>query len=142
MPKPTRSLSVRSNALFTISFFFWIALLTLLSLISMEDMEIRGPEVPYLDKVLHMGFYLTAMVLGSLFLWERFRWRLKMGPSLLWMGAALAAYGMVIEVLQGMGGNARSAEWGDLAANILGIGLGGLFSRIVFRKVTALNWPD
>ena len=119
-----------------------MALLSILSLVSMEDIDIKTPEIPYLDKVLHMVFYLVAMVLGSLYIWERYRKHRKRRQSLLWMGLALLTYGMIIEVLQGAGGNARSAEWGDLAANAGGIGFGGLISLLLFRKVNALNWRD
>ena len=133
---------MRSNGLFSISFFLWMALLSILSLVSMDDIDIQAPQIPYLDKMLHMGFYFVAMVLGSLFLWERFRRRRKSGPSLLWMALGLLIYGMIIEVLQGAGGNARTAELGDLAANAAGIGLAGLISSRIFKKANALNWPD
>jgi len=90
----------------------------------------------------HLGFYLIAMLLGSLFAWERFRNYRERRPSIVGVGVLLVIYGMIIEVLQGTGGNERSAEWGDLLANILGIGIGGWISLLVFRKVRALNWPD
>ena len=133
---------MRSNGLFSILFLLWMALLTVLSLVSMKNMEIRGPEIPFADKVAHMGFYLVAMLLGSLFLWERFGGKREKKPALFRMGLFLLVYGMVIEVLQWLGGNDRSAEWGDLLANLLGIGFGGWISLLIFRKVTALNWPD
>ena len=119
-----------------------MALLSLLSLMPMGDLDLGGAEIPYMDKWVHMGFYLIGMLLGSFFLWERFRHRFKSKPSLLWMGVSLAVYGMIIELLQGGMGLDRSAEWTDLAANVVGIGLGGWLARVLIRKRESLNWPE
>ena len=127
---------------FTFFFFFWMAAISVLSLAPMDDIDLGGPEIPFMDKWVHMGFYLIAMVLGALFAWERFRHGIRKKTALLWMAAALVIYGMIIEVLQGSMGMDRSAEWGDLAANILGIGLGGWLAAVLFRKRESLNWPD
>ena len=62
-------------------------LLTVLSLMPMDDFDLGGPEIPYMDKWIHMGFYFTAMLLGVFFLWERSRHRMKKKPSMIWMGA-------------------------------------------------------
>lgn len=133
---------VRSHGLFGILFFLWMALLTFLSLVSMDNIGVKGPEIPYLDKVLHFSFYLIAMLLGSLFARERSSSFSGKMAALVRIGLLLVLYGMIIEVLQGTGSNERSAEWGDLAANILGIAAGGWISLLAFRKVRALNWPD
>lgn len=119
-----------------------MVLLSLLSLLPMDDLDLGGPEIPYLDKWVHMGFYFIAMLLGSLFLWERFRNRWKKKPALLWMGGALVGYGMIIELLQGAMGLDRSAEWMDLLANVVGIGLGGWLAWVLISREESLNWPD
>jgi hypothetical protein len=49
---------------------------------------------------------------------------------------------MVIEVLQGMAAQGRSAEWWDIGANLLGVGFGTGLSLLLFRKVKAFNWRD
>ena len=61
---------------------------------------------------------------------------------MLWMGAALAVYGMIIELLQDRMGLDRSAEWTDLAANVIGISLGGWLAWVLIGKQESLNWPD
>ncbi len=128
--------------LFGFLFISWLVLLTVLSLMPADDLDLDGPNIPYLDKWAHFGFYAIATVLGALFLWERKRPDEVRGTNLLLLGVLLAGYGMIIEVLQGIGGQDRSAELLDLGANILGIVSGGWFSRFVLRKAGALNWPD
>ncbi|MEJ2585491.1 MAG: VanZ family protein, partial [Robiginitalea sp.] len=108
----------------------------------MDDLDLGGPEIPYMDKWVHMGFYFTAMLLGTFFLWERFRHRMKKRPAMLWMGIALALYGMIIELLQDRMGLDRSAELADLAANLVGISLGGWLVLVLMRRRESLNWPD
>jgi VanZ family protein len=117
-------------------------LLTVLSLMPMDDFDLGGPEIPYMDKWIHMGFYFTAMLLGVFFLWERSRHRMKKKPSMIWMGAGLFIYGIIIELLQERMGMDRSAELADLAANTVGIGLGGWIASVLLRKQESLNWPD
>jgi VanZ family protein len=133
---------VPRKVLFSFLFFFWMILLSVLSLMPMEDFDLGGPEIPYLDKWVHMGFYFTAMLLGVFFLWERFRHRMKKKPSMIWMGTGLLIYGIIIELLQERMGMDRSAELTDLAANIVGIGLGGWMASFLLRKQESLNWPD
>ena len=142
MRMPIRNWWVPKSGLFSFLFFFWMALLSLLSLIPMDDLDLGGPEIPYMDKWVHLGFYFVAMLLGSLFLWERFRNRWKKKPSMLWMAAALAIYGMIIELLQEGMGLDRSAEWTDLAANLAGICLGGWVTWVLTGRLESLNWPD
>ena len=130
------------SGLFSFLFIFWMALLSLLSLMPMDDLDLGGPQIPYMDKWVHMGFYFVAMLLGSFFLWERFRHRLRKGPSMRWMGVALAVYGMIIERLQEGMGLDRSAEWTDLAANVVGICLGAWLVWVLTSKQESLNWPE
>jgi len=142
MQMPTRKWWVPKSGLFSFLFFFWMALLSLLSLMPMDDLDLGGPKIPHMDKWVHMGFYFVAMLLGSFFLWERFRQRFRKGPSMLWMGLALVVYGMIIELLQEGMGLDRSAEWTDLAANVVGICLGAWLVRVLTSKQESLNWPE
>lgn len=142
MQMPTRKWWVPKSGLFSFLFIFWMALLSLLSLMPMDDLDLGGPQIPYMDKWVHMGFYFVAMLLGSFFLWERFRHRLRKGPSMRWMGVALAVYGMIIELLQEGMGLDRSAEWTDLAANVVGICLGAWLVWVLTSKQESLNWPE
>ena len=116
-----------------------MVLLTILSLMPAENLDMDGPDIPYLDKWAHMGFYGIAMVLGVLFLWELKRPLILRKSALFRLAISLAVYGMIIEVLQGIGGQQRSAEWWDLAANTLGICLGGWFSLLILKKAGSLK---
>jgi len=133
---------VPSKRLFSFLFFAWMALLTILSLVPADNLDMDGPDIPYLDKWAHLGFYLIAMVLGALFLMEQHRPGKVRKRPLMVLGILLVGYGMIIEFLQGISGQQRSAEWWDLAANIMGIILGGWVSLFILRRTGALNWPD
>jgi len=142
MRMPISKWWVPKSGLFSFLFFSWMALVSVLSLMPMDDLDLGGPEIPYMDKWVHLGFYLIAMLLGSFFLWERFRLRWKRKPSMLWMGGALVIYGMIIELLQERMGFDRSAEWTDLVANLVGICLGAWLAWVLISKRESLNWPD
>lgn len=142
MPTPTRSWWVPRKGVFALAFFLWAVAVGLLSLLPLGDMGLQGPQIPYFDKWVHLGFYGAGMVLGSFFLWERYRGRGRRLPSLLILGAFLFLYGMVIEVLQGAMGFRRSAEAWDLVANTLGIFLGGVIMTFVFRRSGTFNWGE
>ncbi len=116
--------------------------LTILSLLPSDQLEVKTPPIPHLDKWAHFSFYTIAMTLGALFLRARCRQKKKMNFALPAMAVALVFYGMVIEVLQGISDTDRSAEWGDVWANILGIVFGAGISVLLFRKVRAFNWGD
>lgn len=80
---------------------------------------IPGPELPIdpgrFDKLWHAaGYAIAAFALVPLW---RCWWPLLLG------GLALAAMGLGIEVLQGLGGQ-RSFDWWDALANTLGVGVG------------------
>ncbi|MCO5725663.1 VanZ family protein [Robiginitalea marina] len=127
---------------FALAFFLWAFAVGLLSLLPLHDMGLEGPQIPYFDKWVHLGFYLAGMVLGSLFLWEQYRGKKRQLPSLLTMAAILFFYGMVIEVLQGAMGFQRSTEVWDLVANTLGIFLGGVIMTFVFGSSNTFNWRE
>lgn len=125
-----------------ILFFLWMAILTTLSLLPSEDLNLKTPPIPYLDKWVHFTFYFVAMTLGALFMRERLRHRLSSEMALVIIGAGLIFYGMIIEVLQSISDQGRSAEWWDIGANILGIAFGAGLSLLLFRKVSTFKWED
>jgi len=112
--------------------FFWSVLLLVLSLLP-------GDGVPspfaHADKLEHVVAYAVLSVLWAGTLCA---WRAAPGPA--WPIAALAAfgYGAVIELLQRAMQLGRSAEWGDLLANALGI----LFGCVVFRRICRRYWQQ
>ena len=95
--------------------------------VSLVPLPPGGPDVPQLDKIEHVAAY------GALGLWFaalRPGWRWRGG----W-GAALVAYGALIEVAQGMTGY-RTAEIADLAADAAGVGVG---LRLTWTRLGALH---
>ncbi|MDM9630430.1 VanZ family protein [Robiginitalea sp. M39] len=123
-------------------FLFWMIMLTVLCLLPSDNLSVKTPPIPYLDKWVHFTFYAVAMTLGALFMRERMQFRLRRGKALLFMGAGLIIYGMIIEVLQGISEQGRSAEWWDIGANILGIAFGAGLSLLLFRNVSVFYWED
>ena len=75
-----------------------------------------GPRVPAnFDKLEHLAAYVVlALWFTGLVVRDRY-WTVVVG---------LLAFGASIEVLQGLMNIGRSAEWLDMFANALGIGLG------------------
>jgi VanZ family protein len=116
--------------------------LTTLSLLPSDQLDVKTPPIPHLDKWAHFAFYFIAMTLGALFLRERKVTKRRMGIALAAMVIVLVLYGMVIEVIQGMSALDRSAEWWDIGANLLGVGFGTGLALLLFRKVKAFNWRD
>ncbi len=134
--------SVGRKGPFGILFFLWMALITTLSLLPPDNLQVKPPPIPHIDKWVHFTFYAVGMTLGALFLRERLEYQLPKGTALFYMAAALALYGMIIEVLQYISASGRSAEWWDMGANILGIGFGVALSLVIFKKIRVFNWGD
>jgi uncharacterized membrane protein HdeD (DUF308 family) len=116
--------------------------LTTLSLLPSDQLGVKTPPIPHLDKWAHFVFYTIAMTLGALFLRERQYPKGRMKIVLTTMAVTLIIYGMIIEVLQGITALDRSAEWWDMGANMLGVGFGTGLSLLLFRRVKAFNWRD
>ena len=82
----------------------------------------EGPSVPYLDKAAHLcAYWLFAWLLVQAIRLTRLRAR----DYLLMAWTYATAYGLLIEVLQGLV-PWRSADLADAAANALGAALGVL----------------
>lgn len=93
--------------------------LFLILVASLLPQEEGFPPIPNLDKFLHILVYLIAS-------WYFHQTTLNRFPFK--TGLALFAYSGTMEVLQYFT-EARSAEAGDLLANLVGIALGFLFSK-------------
>lgn len=78
------------------------------------------------DKFAHLATYA---VLGGWFSLLVRRW-----PALAWVFIGLTVYGGLIELLQGLTGY-RSAEWGDLLANAVGLCAGSLLYFSPLRRI-------
>ena len=71
-----------------------------------------GLPLPLTDKQIHALAFFVLVLPGSL-----------MRPAaIIWLAPAALAYGAAIEILQPLVG--RSAEWGDLLADAVGIAAG------------------
>jgi VanZ family protein len=87
----------------------------------------QGPEG--WDKVLHFTAYFGLAGIATVALARR--------KPALWAAFALAAFGGILEIVQGFVG--RDAEWGDEFANIVGVCAGlaaGLLTLRVMRRFT------
>ena len=84
-----------------------------------------GPDIPYLDKALHLCNYL---LFAWLFVQAIRTGRLQQREYLVlaWMYAA--SYGLLMEVIQGML-PWRSADWADALANAVGAAAGVWMGR-------------
>ena len=127
-PEPDRPVPRHPPAWFWLAaLLLWAAALMLLSLLPLSGMP--SPFVNS-DKLQHGVAYvvLTGLLAGALTAHRGVSTR----P---WLHAGLGAflYGLLLEVLQGLMQLGRTAEWGDLLAN----GLGVLCACVVFRRLVA-----
>ena len=98
--------------------FCLLALITALSLL-----PLRGPQIdlPSSDKLNHALAYIVLMLYFGQLVGNQPRRRL-------WVATALIGYGAAIECLQSVM-PPRTAEWADLAADLVGIAIGWLLLR-------------
>lgn len=80
------------------------------------------PSQDNIDKFEHAGIFLLFALL----------W-LKAGRSITWVLIVGAAYGMGIEIFQGVMPIGRSFDWFDALADVVGAGLGVLISLVWSR---------
>ena len=81
-----------------------------------------------LDKVIHFIMYLPYPLLALWAFYQGKNW----GRFLLVVLLIGVAYSGAVELMQALFTDSRSAEWGDLLANTLGMGTTGLLSALVF----------
>jgi len=109
---------------------FWCIVAAVLFLALMPSGEFT-PGLPN-DKINHfLAFFVLAC--GARLLWAR--------PGGVVLFVLLSCFGGAIELLQLAMGLGRQAEWGDLAADVLGVVAGLLFARVLLafgiRRVLA-----
>ena len=94
-----------------------LALIAVLSLAPAWLFPPSPPGIPGIDKAVHVGLY---GVLGTLLRWAAGPWAER--RAALWLPAAGAAYGLLLEGLQPwIGGAGRAFSWADAAANLVGV---------------------
>lgn len=95
----------------------FVALVLLVPIPEVEGVP-PGPWERWLDELVHL-----ALFAGLAVAWRRSGVAAPFGNrGLLALGGALVAYGALLELAQGATGW-RTAEWGDLAADALGVAL-------------------
>lgn len=90
-------------------------LITILSLIPLQKLEIKAPNGT--DKIVHIIMYFS---LSTLLLWSYAYNR----PQTAWIALSIILYGIVIELLQQYLPVNRNADIFDVAANTIGLLLG------------------
>lgn len=127
---------------FKIAFVLWMALVTVLCLISFSNEEFQEIEFTHLDKVVHFTFYFVASILGALALREITHGTISFKKATTIIFVSVALYGIVIEVLQYSFTTDRSGDVYDAITNAIGA-LGGLyFLKFVFSRKSQLKWKN
>ncbi len=95
---------------------FWfvstVAIAVAIGILALTPVPAMPPNHPLSDKMAHMLAFL-AVVFPTAALWPR---------AIAWVGVLAVLYGAAIEVIQPFTG--RTAEFGDLVADGIGVGLG------------------
>ena len=115
----TKSLLVRKTWIYSGIYLFWMSLLVYLSL----KPDLRGPgiEIPYFDKLAHMGFYFVASFLFLISLEKTSLFRLKKNTKVFITLILHACIGALIEYIQHYYVSGRAGEIADFLANLLGV---------------------
>lgn len=100
--------------------------LTLLLLFPSTD--VPDIEVPFLDKIGHVSLFAFLVLI-----WVMYSWVASEGANsrIFWIVPSVFVYGIIIEVLQELFFQPRTADIWDVAANLLGIVLGGLIFYVL-----------
>lgn len=137
-PEPGRKASVSVNRL--LSKGIAVGYAVLLAVVSL----LPGSQLPTIpdwsqlfspDKVAHFGAYALFALLLSVCTSKRGSRRSTVKAVI-----AAAAYGALLEVLQGIAGTGRQFDLVDMVANTLGAVIGGIFWRLLHYLINRL-WP-
>lgn len=109
---------------------FWRSYMALLAILLVCVIRLPQPDreipVAHADKWVHLLLY---MGLSSLLWLDQQRAQLQGWPKIIVLWLLPIAWGGLIELLQGTL-FARSAEWMDMVANMVGVALGALLFRV------------
>jgi len=139
VPNSFRNIVSKENR-YTLSFFGWMALITILSLVSLSDSNMPKVNIPGLDKIVHFTFYGVATVLGCFYLRERTKGRKSIQLATVVFAIVTIIYGIVIEVLQHQMNAARDGDTYDALANMLGTFIGVALVLWLFSSKGPLQW--
>jgi len=94
------------------------------------------PGSPFIsfDKLSHAAFFMLLFFQWSVGLrkQDRFIWWRRHSFALAFFGCL--AYGGLLELLQGLAFESRSADWKDFLADAIGVGAGAVFYVLLFGK--------
>ncbi|MGB5821253.1 MAG: VanZ family protein [Saonia sp.] len=117
--------------------------ITVFSLFSFPDDTLAiDIEIPHLDKVVHFIFYFMVVILGSLFLWETRRDRLRLVNAVLIALCFAIFYGIIIEVIQSKFTVKREGDLWDIVANSIGALTGTIVIKFIFSEKRRLKWKN
>jgi VanZ family protein len=103
----------------------WIAAMLLVLVTALMPVPILRELPSHTDKLVHLLCYFVLGLLAVLS---------QRGPGArIAAAAAMAAFGIVVELLQGLL-PWRSFEWMDIVANVCGVALGGVTAAIAQRR--------
>lgn len=118
---------------------WWALLILILCSISFGSISNSPLFFPGFDKLVHCGlFFVLSILIGCGFIrqkgWRQFK--IRSGVSVLLLAVA---YGALIEILQLFIFTWRSAEWDDLFADAVGIGMaifgiGVVLTALIYEK--------
>lgn len=99
---------------------------------------IPSPELPKIqfsagDKIVHCLIYFVLINIWMLYLYRKLNFRFNTKLILILM-LSMLFYGIIIEILQGLFTNSRSADILDVAANFTGSLLGIFFFKSIKHK--------
>lgn len=115
-------------------FILWISGISTLSLISFNFDDSPTVDLPFTDKIVHFVFHCIAMLLGGTAVRIQFSAAVPFGRPFVFMTVGLFLYGVAIEGLQGVLPTGRSAELLDVLSNTLGLIVGVLILKLLFKK--------
>jgi len=105
------------------SFFYLVWLLVLVYLSLRPNLKGPGIQIPYFDKLAHLGFYFVASLLFLTALDKTSLVSIKTTNKILWTLLIHLFLGGVIEVIQEYYVSGRSGEFADFLANASGISI-------------------
>ena len=115
---------MRNKFFFSIA-LFWSILITILSLVTLNDIG-KSIPIPFKDKYVHACFYF-----GFVFLWMNYFNTKKIHPFSIVVFAII--YGAVIEILQETLTITRQGDFFDVLANSVGAFLGMYVFKTCFK---------
>ena len=92
------------------------------------------PQIPFFDKIAHLGFYFLVTFLFFLS-WSRFSFFFSGTKSVLIGGILFHVfYGIIIEIMQAYLIFGRFGEWEDALANTIGVLVAAFLFFYIFIK--------